>query len=536
MAALVLVAGLLGRRSDARHALAMAVVVLLLVDPLLAGHLGFALSVGATAGVLVLAPWLADRLPGPRPVRLLLAASLGAQVGAAPVLLTLEQGIGLATVPANLVAVPLAAAGQALGLAAVLVGVASAPAGGVVALLAGPFAGGILRVAELASGGPRVHASDVAAAAVSPLVVLLVVAVLARGRLATAALVGVVAIAGVGMLRPPPAVAHLTVTALDVGQGDAILVEVPGPVRLLVDGGPEPGLALRRLRERGVRALDAVVVSHPHHDHTGGLPAVLAALPVGALLVGPTPLDPATATLSAAETERIATARGVPIVRVAAGDRFGLGPAVVRVLSPPADDRFPDDLNERSVVLSIADAAGSVLLTGDAEAGAQARLLDDPEALRATILKVPHHGAATNHEGFLAAVGARHALIGVGAGNTYGHPAPSTMAALAGVAVHRTDTDGTVSLAVTPEGVVRRRRGLPRRGRRGCVHSAPCHGPPCTSSPVRRSSSCDAPRSSCSTSSPPRARSSPSTSAPPSSARAGSRTSAPARCSAPAAS
>lgn len=535
MAGLVLTGGLLGRRADARHSLAMAVVVLLLVDPLLAGHLGFGLSVTATAGVLVLAPWLAPRLPGPRTVRVLIAASLGAQLGAAPLLLTLDQGISLATVPANLVSVPLAAVAQVVGLLAVGVGLAWPSAGGLLAGVAGLPVGGILAVAGWAADGARVDVAALARPGTAALVAALGAALALRRRaprLGVAALTGVIGLAALPSLAPSPSVDHLSVTALDVGQGDAFLVEVPGgaagTVRILVDGGPDARAVLHRLRERRVRRLDVVVMSHPHHDHTGGLPAVLSALPVGVLLVGPTPLDPFGVALSAAETEQRAVERGVPVQRVAAGHGFALGSARVRVLSPPADGSLAYDLNEDSVVLHIALGSRSILLTGDAEVGAQTRLLTQPGQLRADILKVPHHGGATNTPGFLAAVGASHALIGVGVDNDYGHPHGSVLEELTGTTVHRTDEDGTVSLALTPDGVVRRPR------RRRPLHCRPCPGRRCTCSPGRRSCSSGGPPRICSTScapmSPTASRS--STSAPWTSRTARSPTCGPAPCSA----
>lgn len=485
MAALVLAAGLGGRRADARHALAMAAVLLLLADPMLAGHLGFALSMSATAGVLLGAPWLAERLPGPRPLRLLVAACVAAQAGAAPVLLGLDGGVPLGSLPANLVAVPAAALAQSVGLAAALVAQASVEAGGAIAALAGPALGVVLWSAGAFSSGPAVTGEALR----SPAVVLVVVAVAVLwwgvrrgvgrrrggwpaprgpgrpagvgrfGRLVALA-VPVAVVAGALVwpvpLGRPEAVESLTVTLLDVGQGDAVLVEVPGgepgggaPARLLVDGGPEPADAWRHLRRRGVRRLDAVALSHPHDDHSGGLPEVLRRADVGALLVGPDPLE-ADVAPSARETYAVARGAGVPIVALQAGQRFSLGHAEVEVLSPPPDGSLGEDLNENSLVLRVVAGSGTVLLTGDAEVLAQSWLLRRPDLLAADILKVPHHGGATNTAGFVEAVGADVALVGVGAGNDYGHPTASALDALAaaGARVYRTDLHGTVRARV----------------------------------------------------------------------------------------
>jgi len=449
MALLVLVAGAGGRGTETRHVLGSGVLLLLLVDPLLAGQLGFALSVTATAGVLLLAPAVAERLPLPRGAALLVGASVGAQVGVAPVLLALPDGVPLASLPANLVAVPAAAVASAIGVVTALVAQVTVPGAGLVAVLAWPALRVVLWAAEAFAAGPRLEAADLA----SPAAALLVAALVLRRRaprVAVVAVLGVVLVAGFPLVRPEPGVAALSVTALDVGQGDAILVEAPAgggrPAgRMLVDGGPDPDAAVDALRARGVRRLDAVVLTHPHADHSEGLPAVLAALDVGAVLVGPRPLAPDTA-LSAVETSAAAERHGVPVVVVADGHRAALGGAEVEVLGPPADGSLGDDANENSLVLRVAADGTVALLTGDAEEEAQRRLLrHHRERLAADVVKVPHHGGATNASGFLAAVGARTALVSVGEGNDYGHPAPETLRDLGAATVLRTDRFGTVT-------------------------------------------------------------------------------------------
>ncbi len=453
MALLVVAGAALGRGHHAHHSLGAAALLLLLFDPLLAGQLGFALSVLATAGVLIGGPAIAARVPGPRRVALLVGASAGAQLGVAPVLVFSEGGLSLAAVPANLIAVPAAAVASTIGVTAAVVAQVSVPVAAVLAKLAWPA------VAVVVVAG-RVFAdvwTVTPATLMSPVAVLLLVALIMRRRhpaLALAAAGTVVAAAVWAPWGGAPPVTRLTLTALDVGQGDALVIEVPRraggtPARMLVDGGPDPTLALKLLRERDVGYLDAVVATHPHADHTDGLPGVLARVRTGAVLVGATAtgeLDEPAA--SAVAVEVVAHQQRVPVTRVAAGQRFALGRAVVEVLSPPADGSLGAEPNDNSVVLRVTDGPDSILLTGDVEEAAQRRLLQRPDLLRADILKVPHHGGATNAPGFLDAVGATTAVIGVGADNDYGHPNPDVLADLAGARVLRTDTAGTITVAV----------------------------------------------------------------------------------------
>jgi competence protein ComEC len=142
------------------------------------------------------------------------------------------------------------------------------------------------------------------------------------------------------------------------------------------------------------------------------------------------------------------------VIEVAAGRRFVIGDATVEVLAPPAAPAPGAERNSRSIVLRVVGRHGSMLLTGDADRHAQLRLLRRPAALRADVLKVPHHGGATNAVGFIDAVAARVAVVSVGAGNSYGHPHPDTVADLAPVPLWRTDRHGAVTVTLTPAGPV----------------------------------------------------------------------------------
>jgi competence protein ComEC len=251
----------------------------------------------------------------------------------------------------------------------------------------------------------------------------------------------VVVVALVGQLWPPPAAVR--VRALDVGQGDAFLVELGGRV-LLIDGGPDPS---RLLAELGAslppwtRRIDVVALTHAHADHANGLSGVLERYEVG-LALEPVGLNPGA--VATAWGDRIARAK-VPRRAVAAGARVRVGDATLAILAPDGDPR----VDVPSLVLRLERGSFSMLFMGDATEQALADLLLAPESLASRVYVPPHHGAETRYAAALVdAVRPSTAVISVGARNRYGHPTPETLAALRGVTTYRTDRDGTVEFSL----------------------------------------------------------------------------------------
>jgi DNA polymerase III delta subunit len=242
------------------------------------------------------------------------------------------------------------------------------------------------------------------------------------------------------------------VVIFDVGQGDAILVEGGRGGRLLVDGGPDPGRLLRLLDARLApwdRRLDIVLVSHPHDDHVAGLPTLLARYRVGSIVTnGMTGTGPAAATLARLLTgdRRVTTA--------AAGDRLVVDGLELGVLWPVAGTVPPtapdsgSEVNDTSIVLLGTTLGHHFLLTGDVEEGVDPQLVARGLP-RLALLKVPHHGSRTaTTVGLLEVTRPTVAVVSVGAGNPYGHPAPETLDRLraVGAVVLRTDLVGTVEV------------------------------------------------------------------------------------------
>jgi competence protein ComEC len=260
--------------------------------------------------------------------------------------------------------------------------------------------------------------------------------------------------------REPTPTGRLEVTALDVGQGDALLIRFPDGLTMLMDAG---GLARSSfdvgskvvapaLRRLGLLKIDILAVTHAHHDHLGGAVAILKAFEPRALWLGRMPgTDP-----PVREIERLARERGCAVLFPRRGARIDLGGARLQVLNPGAgvEDSGPA-VNDDSLVLHLSLGARSVLLTGDLEAPIETVLLREDREVGAELLKVGHHGSRTSTSlPFLRRVSPRFAVISVGAANAWGHPDAEVVSRLrdAGVEVFRTDRDGAVRFST--DGVV----------------------------------------------------------------------------------
>jgi competence protein ComEC len=237
----------------------------------------------------------------------------------------------------------------------------------------------------------------------------------------------------------------VAVSFLDVGQGDATLVQDGDGASVLFDGGPPEAAVHRLLRAAGVRRLDLVVATHQSRDHQGGLHGVLERVPTRMLVEnGDGTADPDFRRLLAE-----ADARGIRRVAARAGQVLRAGSLTIRLLGPPP--RAPgappsEDPNPRGVAAIVSAGSFDLWLSADAESGAILPLpLRPVEAM-----KVSHHGSADpGLPHVLERLRPQVAAIEVGAGNDYGHPARSTLDALRTVPrVYRTDRDGTVVLRV----------------------------------------------------------------------------------------
>lgn len=460
MAAVGVLAVLLGRRADVLRMLALAAVLVILAEPAAAREIGFQLSfVSVLALVLGTRRW-APRRPGGRGdrVRTACVVSASALAGTAPLSALHFQQVSLMSVVANPLVVPLfGSLVVILGLLGAVVEPLSVAGAGILFRLAGEALRPGVALVELLAR-PRLAALDVPAPSAVELVILyglLAAGALppsrARRLLAIAALIGLLADVGWWVrVRWLPGV--LRVTFLDVGQGDAAVAELPDGRVLVVDAGGFPGsdfdtgaaIVAPYLATRKIGHIDALMMTHAHPDHSGGLPSLVRRYrPSEFWWTGWPGRGDAWARL-----ERSLADAAVPGRILGAGARPTAWAGVIAVLHPPAGWALPD-LNDSSLTLRLTHGRVRVLLTGDAEAAAESRMLQRPDVLPADVVKVPHHGSRTSSTpGFVATVAPRVAVISVGADNRYGLPSPEVEARYRarGTCVLRTDRCGAVTI------------------------------------------------------------------------------------------
>ncbi len=491
MGSLWLLAIYLGRPRSSLVWLAFAAALMAAAQPSVLGQVSFQMSFAAMAGIILLAPhfqsW-GERLFGVEEGRRRWAGALagslsitiGAMVAVAPIIGYHFGEVSLVALPANLLVIP--ALPFAVGTSAVVAaaGVFVSPLAQALGWVAWLFTGYIIEVARLFSSLPfaSFEAGNVSPAAVwayyavlgSALWVAgnssrrgvvrekakaLAASVAGRSRRVPAGLVivpllVVAALVWTAAVTAPDGRVHVFI--LDVGQGDAILIE-RGRMQVLVDGGPDADRICLELGERMPywdRTIELIVSTHSHADHLAGLVEVVGRYEVGGVISGGEAGD----SLTYSEWLRRLEAAGIEPVTAVAGERIDLGGGLLlEVLHPPAAllEGTDSDADNNCLVMRLVYGDFSLLLTGDIQEEAERYLLDERCTLDSTVLKVPHHGSDTSCcAEFLAEVSPQAAVISVAADNEYGHPAGDVVERLGAEAgeggVYLTSEHGTIEL------------------------------------------------------------------------------------------
>ncbi len=458
--------GLVALGADGRHralrGLGTAVLVLVLVEPGLAVSAGFALSVLATGGILLLAPAWRDALARwlPRWLSEAIAVPAAAQLACTPLVAAISGQVSLVAVVANLVVAPVVGPATVLGLAGGLLTLVWAPLGRLCGTAASWCVAWLVSVAEHGAALPTASVPwGTGPAAVVVLTALTAVVALLGPRLLRRPItaVGVAVVLVVAVLVRPPAFGWppegWVLVACDVGQGDALVLHAGPGTAVVVDAGPEPRAVDRCLDRLGIEDVPLLVLTHFHADHVAGIAGVFSGRTVRAVLTTQL-MDPPGGVV---EVDAAAEAAGLVPAASTYGETTAVGAATVQALWPPPDSptRGPGDgstANDASVVLLVEVGGLQLLLTGDVEPEGQAALARLFPGLQVDVLKMPHHGSAHQDEPWLTSLDPSAVLVSVGADNDYGHPADAALRPLtdAGADVYRTDQDG--DLAVVADG------------------------------------------------------------------------------------
>ena len=441
-------------------ALSLAALVTLMWHPAWLFDLSFQLSYLAVIGILLLTEPLTKRLVGElawwHPKMLLLGSivvSIAAQALSLPLVASTFGSVPLFSPFVNVVAIPLATLLVPLGFLSGLLGLVSLPLASTLNLVTGFLATNLLRLADAAAQLPVLTWGEISA--------------LGYAFYAVGALAFVLAVRGFlrpwrGLLVVTVAVLSSAVTAdgevpelvfLDVGQGDSVLVRLPGRMEILVDGGGTPfsdydigkGTVLPALRAQGVDELELVVASHPDTDHVEGLVSVLEVMPVQTLLIGvPAPGKPTFDALL-----EVAARKGVEVIQVTRGERLSVGEAHLEILNPPPVPYEKDNDNSVAFVLEV-DGTKALFL-GDLSSPVEAELFV-PDV---DILMVAHHGSKhSTSEALLRAARPERAVLSYGR-NGYGHPHDQVLDKLRahGAEISETYVGGAARLSLVPRKV-----------------------------------------------------------------------------------
>lgn len=466
MLSAAMIARALGVRAAASRTFAWSILLLAGIDPLIGCDLSFALSAGATAGLVVLQrPIAAAIVHGPEPVKKILTAvatTLSAMAGCTPLLAILAPTLPVLGLVANLLAAPLGElAALPICLAHAILAWAPPVERGAAILGSGALMGVRLIARLTTSTGAVLHVPPPTPWQLAAMAVTVAAAWVAPNprRRRTTLLLGAGALIALelGAIRAGAPRGVLRVSVLDVGQGDSIVLDLPDGSAMLVDGGGfvgspvDPGkrVILPLLRARRRKRIDIAVLSHPHPDHFTGLASALPELKVGELWDSGQGEDQGAGPLYAGLIEGLRK-RGVPVRRpesLCGAPRY-FGGAKVELLAP-CPGYVPDEgANDNSMVVKVTYGSRAVLLVGDAEHAEENGLLKRGGGiLRADFLKVGHHGSRTSTSAeFLAAVRPETVAISSGVRNRFGHPHPVAMATMkaAGVEILRTDRGGEI--------------------------------------------------------------------------------------------
>jgi competence protein ComEC len=438
---------------------------LLIADPWLAVEFGFGLSVLATAGILLLAPAMSERLSNrmPVPLALGLSVTLAAQLFCLPLLMQLQPGLPTYSVIANLLAGPMVAPVTVLGMIALVLTPIAPPLVSMISWVASLGTWLIELVAIFFSELPIAYFPWATGWPATILSVLLIVAVAIWLRAETVPMkqlgVGALVVVAVATISVPAASEMLpkswpledwSLVACDVGQGDAFVVHSEGRTAV-IDVGSDDELIDNRLASLGITRIDLLVLSHFDFDHVGGIRGAISTRSVSTAIVSGFPDDrPATK-----EALELISQREATLITAEPRISGTLGEFSWRVIAPTKEAVEAKDSNDASVVMVFSCPDYDLLLLGDLGESGQQRISSSVTGVlgnseKPLILKVSHHGSNDQSAALHERLRPELAVISVGQANGYGHPGGELLDLLArsGSQVLRTDQHGSLGISV----------------------------------------------------------------------------------------
>ena len=461
MAGLVIALTFLGRKTPPTVALGWAVIGVLSIWPKMASSLGFALSVTATAAILLLAPKLYQRLSAkvPKTMAASLSVVMAAQLWCLPVLFTISSGIPTYSIFANLLAEPLVAPVTVLGIASLIFSPVFPALSAVLTLVASLLANLILGISFLAlvdGATIQIPGGLFGMLLVVSAVVTISWWLLKRTRVALA-LTGATVLMFIA--TSSASLAHQStwplgdwqLVACDVGQGDGLVFRSSNEIAI-IDVGREPEPIRRCLDRLGVKHVQLLVLTHYDADHVGGLEGALEGRTIGTAFLTPLVDDRPLAVRSQALLERAK----VHVEKVSCCLSGSLGAATWQVLQPEIGARGSEDSNDASIVMRFDTAELSFFSFADLGERGQMRLvMNHPELIvrdpsKFSVVKVSHHGSADQYPELMESLKADLALFSVGDRNPYGHPTQRTLRLFntTGSAEYRTDESGSIAVSI----------------------------------------------------------------------------------------
>jgi competence protein ComEC len=447
-------------------ALSVAVISLVALDPWLAVSYGFALSVAATAGLILwvnrIQAFLDRTIPKRVPLWIIqtLTVTIAAQFSVFPILVALGSPISLSSIPANMLAVPLAGPAMVLGLLAALVTPFSQVLGILIAWLSGCFAQLIAFVAQTCaaidwllipwpSGKPGIALALISISGVIQIGVLWRQLSKAQQSQAVSMLLTGIVLIWINptfTLKQWPA-PNWVMVSCDVGQGDATVIRVGPNEAVVVDVGGDAKAIDRCLNDLHIKRIPVLLLTHFHADHVGGLEGAIGNREIGQIRVSPLNDPPSTTEFVndvLRKLNRKSTVMTYP-------ERFVVnGVSVTCIWPSELITGQGSDANNASVALAVEVHGVSILLAGDIEPPAQDQIVRNSPAIDFDVIKVAHHGSRYQSSDFAKWANADIAFISAGKDNDYGHPAPETISLyeLTGSQVFRTDLDGDLAIMV----------------------------------------------------------------------------------------